>query len=214
MKPRQLERGNYVYKMDTTSDEMYVIQSGIVEICHTQDNGEEFIIEKLYRGSVINHNSFLMNDDIDTDARCKSTVTLFYIDIAQIKKLRQRHMELETALIMVEMILVNPNAAEPALDYIIKDPYSEYHYLKHYKDGTLVHDYAKEQRRRMLTVKLKNAIMHVWLKVKKSRNKPNMEEIIKGLVAKQREQQSMSIQTIRDEKKKQRKERREKQRLE
>ena len=67
----------------------------------------------------------------------------------------------------VEILLVNPDAAEPALDYIIKDPYSQSHFFKHFKNGTLVHDYETEEHRRHLTVKLKNAIMHHWLNDKK-----------------------------------------------
>jgi len=49
-----------------------------------------------------------------------------------------------------------------------------------------VHNYANEEYRRKLTVKLKNAIMVLWLEVKAQRSKPSMDEIIKGLLAKKR----------------------------
>jgi hypothetical protein len=65
-----------------------------------------------------------MNDGIDTDAKCKTTVSVFYIHINTIKYLRQKHLELDQALTKLEIKLVNPNAKEPALDYIIKDPFS------------------------------------------------------------------------------------------
>ena len=64
---------------------MYVLQSGLVEIVHKMDKDQQFVIEKLYRGSIINHNSFLMSDGIDTDAICKTSVSYFYIDINKIK---------------------------------------------------------------------------------------------------------------------------------
>ena len=68
---------------------MYVVQSGLVEIVHTMDKGKhEFVIEKLYRGSIVNHNSFLMNDGIDTDAKCRTSVSIFFIDIEKIKYMR------------------------------------------------------------------------------------------------------------------------------
>jgi len=118
--------------MGTNSDEMYVIQSGIVEIRHKHDKGQDFVIEKLYRGSIINHNSFLMNDEIDTDAKCGTTVSLFYINMNKIKELRNKHIQLEKALIDVEMALVNPGACEPAIDYIINDPYTQRHFMKHH----------------------------------------------------------------------------------
>jgi len=53
---------------------------------------EEFVIEKLYRGSILNHNSFLMNDGIDTDAKCKTAVSIFSIHIDKIKHMRSKHL--------------------------------------------------------------------------------------------------------------------------
>jgi CRP-like cAMP-binding protein len=100
---------------------MYVLQSGLVEITHVMENGDEFVIERLCRGSIINHNSFLMNDGIDTDAKCRTAISVYYITIQDIKYLRQKHMQLDQMLTKQEMILVNPNAKEPALDYIIQD---------------------------------------------------------------------------------------------
>ena len=165
---------------------MYIIQSGHVEIVHKMEGNEEFLIERLGRGSIINHNSFLMNDGIDTDAKCKTTVSVFFIDINKVKYLRQKHVELGQALTKLEIKLVNPDAKEPALDYIIKDPFSQAHYFKHTKSGNVIHNYKEEEYRRKLTVKLKNAIMVYWLEVKKDRNKQSFEEIIKGLVEKKK----------------------------
>lgn len=124
MQLKQLEKDAFLYNLDTNSDEMFVIQSGEVEIVHYLEYEgvkEKFIIEKLFRGSVLNHNSFLMKDGIDTDAICKTSVSVFSIHIDTIMKMRQRHYDLNKALEKKEMQLVNPKAREPALDYIIKD---------------------------------------------------------------------------------------------
>ena len=51
----------------------------MVEIYTTMDNGVDFAIERLHRGSVINHRSFITEDKIDVNARCQMPVTLFYI---------------------------------------------------------------------------------------------------------------------------------------
>lgn len=52
----------------------------MIEIYTTMDNGSEFSIERLFRGSVINHHSFLIEDKIDVNARCKTPSTLFFIN--------------------------------------------------------------------------------------------------------------------------------------
>ena len=71
----------------------------MVEIVHKMGNGapkdEEFVIERLYRGSVVNHNSFLMNDDIDTDAKCMSAVNVYVMSLATVTNLRNRHFDLD-----------------------------------------------------------------------------------------------------------------------
>ena len=69
----------------------------MIEIYHYLDKKEqyEFVIERLYRGSIVNHNSFLMNDELDTDARCTTTVTVYYLDINTFKNLRSKHIALD-----------------------------------------------------------------------------------------------------------------------
>jgi len=126
MKQKQLEKDSYLYKLDTYSSEMYVIQSGMVEVSHELKTlkDKEFIIERLYRGSIVNHNSFLLNDGIDTNAKCKDTVSIYYIDIETIKQLRSKYIAFDTSLENQERLLVKPGVKEPALDYIIQDPYS------------------------------------------------------------------------------------------
>jgi CRP-like cAMP-binding protein len=171
---------------------MYVIQSGLVEIVQyfDKEHSQEFVIERLYRGSVINPYSFLMNDGIDTDAKCKSPVGVYYIHLETVKRMRQKHYELDKALERKEVQLVNPQAKEPALDYIIQDPYSHQHFLQHKKTSKRVHNHVAEEYRRRLTVKLKNAIMVHWLEVKKKRNKPSFEEIIKSIQKKKNDEKN------------------------
>lgn len=48
---------------------MYIVDSGVVEVYILMDKKVEFVIDRLYKGSVINHRAFLFNDEIDTFAR-------------------------------------------------------------------------------------------------------------------------------------------------
>ena len=66
----------------------------------------EFIIERLYRGSIINHNSFLMDDEMDTDARCANNVSVYFLTIEKLKLLRSKHVELDQALEKQELLLL------------------------------------------------------------------------------------------------------------
>lgn len=75
----KFDKGSRIFSVDETSHMMQIIQNGMVEIYTTMDNGVEFVIERLYRGSIINHRSFITEDKIDVSARCQMPVTLFYI---------------------------------------------------------------------------------------------------------------------------------------
>lgn len=60
---------------------MFLIQSGCLEIQTKADKGEVFAIERLYRGSIVNHNSMLLKDEMDTDALCVTRVFAYCIHI-------------------------------------------------------------------------------------------------------------------------------------
>ena len=66
----KFEKGTKIFQSDETSNMMQIIQNGVVEIYTTMDNGVEFVIERLFRGSVMNHHSFITEDKIDVNARC------------------------------------------------------------------------------------------------------------------------------------------------
>lgn len=82
MKQRTYERGKCICRKGESAKEMFVIQSGEVEILTKMTNGRDFCCEKLYRGSILNADSFLMNDGIDTDAYCTKPVTVYVITIS------------------------------------------------------------------------------------------------------------------------------------
>lgn len=86
------------------------------------DNGLEFSIERLYRGSVLNHKSFLLGDKIDINARCKTPVTLFYLHCDKMNEIRESCDKLSENLDQIERRLLNKDNPI-ALDYIIsRDP--------------------------------------------------------------------------------------------
>ena len=142
-----------------------------------------------------------MNDELDTDARCATNVSLYTMEIEVLNALRLKHQELDQALEQQEMLLVEGNRRELAIDYTIEDPLSNTHFKKHKVTGAKINDYPKEQYRQDLTVKLKNAIMVVWLDVKKERNKPSIDQLIKDFKEKQKgEKQKDTLKRLRKEK--------------
>jgi hypothetical protein len=100
-KKLNLEKGGFLYRMNDIATRLYAIQSGFVEVTHSVE-GESFVIEKLHRGSVINHRSFLLADDNDTDGKCGSTVSVFYLEYEDLDAIRQRNAELDNEIKKIE----------------------------------------------------------------------------------------------------------------
>lgn len=82
MKPVSYEKGEKLFSTGDTSETMYIIYHGVIEIVSTMDSGVDFEIERLYRGSVINHRSFLLNDEIDVTGKTSSNAQLFSFEIS------------------------------------------------------------------------------------------------------------------------------------
>ena len=157
---------------------MQIISNGMVEIYTTMDNGVEFVLERLYRGSIINHHSFITEDKIDVNARCQMPVTLFYITWDKMRMIKEQSPVLSQKIDKIELQLVNKDNPI-ALDYIISRDVS---HIKNKKKRT-----RKEQAYRdKLTVKLKNAIMYYIVKTREKKRIPNFTEILNMAINKKK----------------------------
>ena len=58
---KKKNKGDILQKRGSDADELYFLQSGIIEV-YTQFEGKEFVIERLFRGSIINYRTFFMED--------------------------------------------------------------------------------------------------------------------------------------------------------
>ena len=110
---------------------MFVIQSGIVKIVTKFDKrrADEFVIERLTRGAIINSKSFLINDDVDTTFQCETVVKCLVLTSATVNSIAQKRaqvnqFDLEQAKKKVYKELSIPEN-DIALDYIIHNTQSE-----------------------------------------------------------------------------------------
>jgi hypothetical protein len=76
-----------------------------VDVMHYCE-GEPFNIERLYRGSILNHHSFLLADENDTNARCASTVSVFMLSYEDLSMIRSRTAELDNEIKKIESELL------------------------------------------------------------------------------------------------------------
>ena len=163
------EKGKFLCKKDEIADRMFVVQDGIVEIAIPYDKrieDESFVIERLTKGAIINHRSFLLKDDADTDFRCLTTVSAFILTYERMRQVKERRADLQAAKNAVKKEIFK--SFEPiALDYII-------HNNARYSPGA----YAAQLRKNELRVSFKNTVMQTWSKVKQEHQQPSLQDMV------------------------------------
>ena len=76
-----------------------------------------FVIERLGRGALINHRSFMVEDEADTDFVCRTTVSCFVLHYTKFADLMHKRQDLRQAKNDVETELLKSHMPL-ALDYI------------------------------------------------------------------------------------------------
>lgn len=66
-----MEKGQLIVKKNQLADKIIVIIRGVCEV-YTDFESNEFVIETLEEGSIINSNSFFLEDQQWIDIRCAS----------------------------------------------------------------------------------------------------------------------------------------------
>ena len=157
MERKTFEENSLICKKDDLAEHLILIQDGIVEVKSQYDKRREneyFVIERLGRGAIINHRSFMIGDEADTDFSCKTVVSAYLLPVKHMKAVKNKRQDLKKAKEDVKKDMYDP-LYPLALDYIF-----------HNNDKYDYSTYLQTLRRNQLKVKFKNAIMQHWTKIK------------------------------------------------
>jgi hypothetical protein len=174
-KQETCDKSTYIFKEGETSNGLFLVKSGIIERL-VRVEGFELAIERLYRGSIINHNAFLIGDVCDISARCIDTQTLFYLSYETMDRIRMKHPQLSNSVDSLrKKTAVNKNPY--IIDYIMGK-----RVVKSNRDPKL------EEKRAMLTAKLKNLIMILLARVKAQKNQSSFKEVLSGIILRKKDE--------------------------
>lgn len=178
------DKGTLICKKNERADKLILIQQGIVEVAIKYDRrvrDEYFIIERLGRGAIINHRSFLVKDDADTDFVCRTSVSCFVLPYEKMKEVKIKRQDLQVERNKVKKELFAPRYPL-ALDYIF-----------HNNERSNNEIYLQRMHVNELRVKLKNAIMQTWTKVKEETSPSNMQEMVDQLIKSKKESANQGV---------------------
>lgn len=128
---------------------------------------EQFVIERLAKGAIINHRSFMLRDESDTEYKCLTSVSCYELSVFTLEQIRDKKGDMKQAFAKVEREQIQPEYPL-ALDYILHNNNEN--------------NYHEQLRRNGLRVRLKNAIMQTWSKYKAENARPSMADITKKII--------------------------------
>lgn len=103
------------------TDSLLIVEQGMLEV-FTSFEGNDFVIERLGKGSVINSRMLFTEDRMIFNVRCLKQTQLLELEIEMIKKHQQEDPALEKQFLMYQNNLLKQGKEYP-LD-IIKPSYS------------------------------------------------------------------------------------------
>lgn len=150
----------------------------MVQILTKMDNNTEFPIEMLGRGSYVNSNAFLIEDRLDSIARCEQRCTIFTINKNKFYSILKKYpaMFMKVRKYIQETFMQKDNPI--VLDYMPG------HIKINHKGKILKGVQAKKAQKLLLN--LKNAIMYLVVQNREKRKIPNLGQILAAAIAQQK----------------------------
>ena len=87
LQSKRCEEGAIVLAAEQNANSVLFIEYGIIALFTTFE-GNEFEIERLNRGSVINHNAFFMQDQMYVDIKALTEVKILELTITKMNEIR------------------------------------------------------------------------------------------------------------------------------
>lgn len=157
--------GHILFKQDQNADCFTIVYEGIVEF-YTYFEDSEFVLERLYPGSIYNFRAFFMEDLMYVNARCQTNVALLEISKDKIEKIMENHDDFKRKMLSYQNQILKLEMTYP-LDYIVNVP-REFQKEKIYSEAALKRDNA-----------FKNAIMRRVIEIRLEKQKPKLSDLLK-----------------------------------
>lgn len=168
LKPKYFEKGQVLIKPDDKTDTLHFVEAGILEV-YTLFEGNEFVLERLYRGSALNFRSFFMEDLFYCNVRCKSNVILLDIEQKTLDFIKLTHPDFEKKLMFYQNNILKMKKTFP-LDYVVHVPEE----MKPNKDDP---KFKVEVMQRQNI--FKNVVFRRIIEVRMMKKKPKLSDIMK-----------------------------------
>lgn len=99
---------------------LIIVESGCVE-AFTTFEGNEFVLDRLYSGSIINFRSFFMEDYVYVNYRSQKYSKILELSLTKLNSIMNDHESFQKKMLVYQNSILKKNKKYP-LDYLIKIP--------------------------------------------------------------------------------------------
>ena len=93
LETKTMIKGAELQKAGADADELYFLQSGIIEV-YTEFEEKEFVIERLFKGSIVNYRTFFMEERGSVNLRFAAPSILKVLSKEKMNQITEKHPQL------------------------------------------------------------------------------------------------------------------------
>ena len=113
-------KGAELQKAGDNADELYFLQSGMIEV-YTEFEKREFVIERLFKGSIVNYRTFFMEERGTVNLRFAAPSVLKVLSQQKMNSICEKHPQLASIFNKYKLKVIKDNQSVP-LDYVMALP--------------------------------------------------------------------------------------------
>ena len=165
LKPLKCEKDQLVLAEDSSADSLMFIEEGCLEV-YTSFEGNEFVIERLHRGSAINSNAFFMRDSMYVNVRCTKESKVLLLSLESMKAIMGKYADKDkfnNEMLYYQNKILKLEKKFP-LDYIMQIPPTE--------RGVVDEGMARRENT------LKNVVMNIVIKIRERKKRPKLSDFM------------------------------------
>jgi CRP-like cAMP-binding protein len=165
LKKRFCEKDEIIQMVGEDADSMFLVLNGMIEL-YTYFEDQIFVLERLWRGSVMNFRTFFQEYESQVNSRCMTKTILLELSYEKMVGLTKSHETMEKSFLKFEKDILKEKKSYP-LDYILNLP-DKYFEMA----GPGRHETIK------LENVFKNVVMRRLYEIRELKAKPKLKDLL------------------------------------
>ena len=167
LKKRFYDKGDLIQNVGEDADTMYLVLNGTIEL-YTHFESYEFVLERLWRGSIMNYRTFFQQYDAQVCSRCVTKTILLELPYEKMVALTKHHEDMEKKFLKFEKQVLKEKDKSYPLDYIMNIP------EEFYEGSNIAERYESIQRENVF----KNVVMRRLYEIRQLKAKPKLKDLL------------------------------------